>query len=602
MTNLYEHDYAVQNARPFTIKRMVKSGSRVAGTPSVVKVEWTPIKIQNLLTFEGTIEDAMSDKNCNIHDGCKGHLCTGNGAYLIPYGFAVGGEIVSSDGSILNQAVIRGDKGASDISDHCFKRIATKRGIARKICNGCRPVNSFRLVASPEKVPKGYIVIPKRVMERARFMYVSQDGMCKMRKLTEGMVITMGRCPSQGADSAPPMRVVMGQEGVDSVQVPIEVCRLTNLDFDGDEVYMVVPMSGASERELDECWHRVWSSSEIRDVFACVRKVASDNWFDDSFDAAMLTTMTFEEMSKHPGGQMYDDMILKPKSWKEMYKVMIAPAYWRTYVERSEHGIVNTITSRHGLAGPYGFMRMGMMLGTCVNTRDNTLVIDSAKMPPLPFLNVPTDWNKVPCSSAITKLTKIMYQAGIDTSKHGATTGKVAAISTLLDRNRFAYGILGRNGCPSISLLETASAYTYTKTYTNLSSITMMDSPHDMLGQACTIVSMIEEIDSASLTDLERISCAFLLSFLSVNVDNVMGMGTIELMNRLGLDWYTSLTCSDVRWMKNEMRTKNVSLSTDISSLLGSIFLGDMSLFGSGSNLPYGAETVAASMSGYGNR
>jgi hypothetical protein len=51
---------------------------------------------------------------------------------------------------------------------------------------------------------------------------------------------------------------------------------------------------------------------------------------------------------------------------------------------------VNTITSRHGLAGLYGFMRTGTMPGTCVNVRDGALVIDSVKAPPLPY--VPVDF------------------------------------------------------------------------------------------------------------------------------------------------------------------------------------------------------------------
>lgn len=592
-------DYKIQNARPLRLRRVVKVGSLVAGVPSVVRVEWTPIKTKNLLTFEGTIEDAQSVKPCNLHEFCKGHLCVSNGAYLIPYGFAVGGEIISSDGSLLNQAVIHGDKTAADVADYCFKRIATKRGIARKSCNGCRPVNSFRLVASPANIPPGYIAIPKRVMERARFMYVSGDGMCKMRKLKEGIVITMGRCPSQGADSAPPMRVVIGEEGVNSVGVPLEICRLTNADFDGDELWMLPPMSEASERELEECWERQWGSGRIRSVFASVRKVSIDNRFGPEFDAAMLTTMTFEEMGSHPGGQMYDDMILKPKSWKEMYKTMIAPGYWKTYVERCENGLVNTIMSRHGLAGPYGFMRMGMMLGTCVNLRDDTMVIDSFNTPELPFLNVPPDWNKIPCSSAITKLTKIMYQSGIDTSKHGSTKGKIPAISTLLEANGHAYGILSRGGGAAVALLKSEFASSQTDVYTNLSAIRNSRTPKEMLGRACMIVSMVEEIDSAPLTDLERIACAFLLSFLCANSDNLMNVNSVDLMLRLGLDWYTSLTCSDVRWIKNEMRTRDVNLSTDISSLLGSIFLGDMSLFASKPSIPHRAQTTVASATEY---
>ena len=47
----------------------------------------------------------------------------------------------------------------------------------------------------------------------------------------------------------------------------------------------------------------------------------------------------------------------------------------------------------------------------------------------------------------------------------------------------------------------------------------------------------------------------------------------------LGLDWYTSVTCTNVRWIKETMRDTTIqqrlNLSTDISSVLGLIFIGN---------------------------
>ena len=603
--NSNESQFTIQNAKPFTMRRLVRNGHSVSGVPMVVKCEWSPLKVTNLITFDGTIEDAERSKGCHLnevsHEFCRGHVCMSGDTYLIPYGFAVGGEIVSSDGSILNQAVINGEKSADDVATYCYDRIKGKKGLLRKSCNGCRPVNTCRLVISPGKLMPGYIAIPKRVMERARFMYVSEDGRCKMRKMTVGMVITMGRCPSQGADSEPPMKIVESGEDINSVRISPESCIPTNADFDGDEVFMIPPASAESEKELEALWYERWISNPVKPVFNPVDEMAYSAGLPDSFDSAMLTTMTFEEMSKHPGGEPYSSMILKQKSWKEMYKVATSRTYWKTCVERFENGIVNTISSRHGLAGPYGFMRMGMMLGTCVNMRDNTLVIDSTKMPNLPLLNVRPQSNVIPCSSGITKLTKIMYQSGIDTSKHGSFKGKVPAVSTLLDSNGLAYGVINKNGRSTVALMDSANVYMNSDLYTNMSSIARGIEPLQMLRRASMIVSMVEEIDSTPLTDVERISCAFLLSFLCVNTETVMSMKTTDLMQRLGLDWYTSVTCSDVRWIKQVIRNEDVVLSTDISSILGAIFIGNMSLITSRvTNLFKNAATVA-STSGYGS-
>jgi hypothetical protein len=54
-------------------------------------------------------------------------------------------------------------------------------------------------------------------------------------------------------------------------------------------------------------------------------------------------------------------------------------------------------------------MRMGMMLGTCINIRENTLVIDSPNAPQLWMLNLMSGPNLLMCSLALTKMTKIMY-------------------------------------------------------------------------------------------------------------------------------------------------------------------------------------------------
>ena len=593
------NEYKWQSAKPFTMKRVVKPGSSVTGVPTVVRCSWTSIDTANLNVFEGTIEDASRATPCTRHKGCKGHLCASNNAYLIPYGFATGGEIVSSDGSLLNQAVIHKDKTAIDIADHCWKRIATKKGILRKSCNGCRPTNTFRLVASPGIMSLGTVQIPRRVMNRAKFSYVNENGRCTMRKIEPGSLIWMGRCPSQGKDSALPMMVESGQEGVNSVRIPLEVCPLTNADFDGDEMWMMVPMTAAGETELGEAWCRVWAASGMKTVFGSVDATAMQSDIATTIDPAMMTTMTFEEMSTHAGGEMYTDMILKQGSWKEMFKVMTSTVYNRSHVSRSETGIINTIASRHGLAGPYGFMRMGMMMGTCVNVRDNTFVIDSPYAVALPIVSAAPDANLISCSSAMTILTRVMYQSGIDASKHGSKKGKVAAINTLMNETGFSYAVAGGRESATVSLVEDSIACTSSSVYTSLTAIAAAPTNARKFETACAIIALVEEIDGVTLKDAERTSVALLMVFLSSLMVTLVNRNSIDVMSAVGLDWYTSVTCSDVRWIKNVIRgavpNVSVSNSTDISSVLGSIFIGNMSMMTFSNSLPHRSSTVTAS-------
>lgn len=343
------------------------------------------------------------------------------------------------------------------------------------------------------------------------------------------------------------MKVAIGKPGVSSIRIPLELCSLTNADFDGDEMWMFALMSLASMREASGCWDRFWNRRPIDYVLKSVYETALLNDIPTTFDPAMLTTMTLEEMGTHKGGGMYKSMMLKPDSWRAMYKTMISNTYWRSHVVRSESGIVNTIMSRHGLAGPYGFMRMGMMLGSCVVPRNGMLTVNSAKGITLPPVVADPTMNLIACSSAMTKMSTIMYQNGIDMSKHGEVRSKISVINTILEETGKSYGIVSAHGSATIALVKNSIIHQVTNMCTNMGAITKANGPADMIVRACSIVSMIEEIDSVTLTSAERVAAAFFITFLAVSSGPIMNRNTIDVMKQLGLDWYSSCTCSDVR-------------------------------------------------------
>lgn len=617
----------IESHAPYIIRRKIKDGAVVRGVPMVVKCEWTPVRTENLLVFDAALEDVLSNKPCKEHPYCFGPLyrSVSTGAYLILNGFARRDEIMSSDSNLINQACVNGDKNGSDIAKHCYSKIATKKGILRKQNNGCRPLNSIRLVASPLPsiefgdldqygvVPRGWVEIPRRVMNRARFAYVAEDGKCRMRKMEHGETIVIGRCPSQGPDSTVPVRIRAAPPGVNTIRTPLELCHLTNLDFDGDEIWGWMHMTMPGRKELDERWHAFWVRSPPKPVFEAVYKVAIENGISPTIDPAVLTTMTFREMSTHRGGEMYESMLLKPKTWRQMYSVMVSPTYWKSSVTRGKAGIMNSVVSRHGLAGPYGFMRTGMMLGTCVTAIQNKIRIESVRSVDIPPALMPHDMIPLACSTALTKLTKIMYQKGIDTSKHGTNVSKVAAIDTLMGTDPGSYAVYAVSGGttvvyhPGDGVMDT-SVHEMADLYTDMSSLMNTDSPQSLIQKACFITSMVEEIDGVSLTDAERIMVSYFFAFVSRFLDRrpVVNGGTvpIELVIDLGLDWYTSVTCSDVRWFKDVMRNPSMrprlNMSTDITSVLGSIFIGNMSMTAPGTTVRRGTRTVTPSMVSYG--
>ncbi|KAH7001766.1 hypothetical protein B0J12DRAFT_692613 [Macrophomina phaseolina] len=586
------HTSTRSDERVHKAKRVVVPGRMVTVAPSVVKCVWTKLKVENLLVHTATIEHMSTNTNCWMHKNCDGHLVVNpeTETYLIPYAFATGSEIKFSDGYMINRAAMVGEKGRDEMTDFCFSRIAGKNGILRKGCNGSRPTNTSRFVLSPMKTQKsgefnpmtGVITMPRAYFDKGMFVYVTTGGFCTMRKARVGDFIVMGRCPSQGADSALPFKIVPGDEDEDVCRIPLEVCSLTNADFDGDEGWHYMPASSEGSMEVEAAWNRVWGVNGVESLMTKVMRLTPATMDMDRLDRVIYSTMTLEEMGTHPGGELYETLMLKPKSWKTMHSVMKSSTYWSTCVERFEAGITNTTLSMHGVAGPYGVMRLSMMMGTAVSTIENTPFIDSRNVPKIPLMTMPPDMDRATCASAMTKLTKILYQRGIDLSKHGVIRDKPAAIETLLSSRKSCYAIGSTNTGTTAHLTDSMDAISKRLICTNMRSISSVTTPEDMIARSVWIVAMIEEMDSVMLTPTERVAAAYLITFLGRNVDRIMNTNIVDCMYRLGLDWYTSITCSDVRWLKNVTRDistyPDARRDMDISSTLGAIAIGNMSM------------------------
>jgi hypothetical protein len=599
--------------RPLTFRRVIVPGKSTVNAPKIVSCEWFEIKRENLDVQMVATDDLDKFKSCDRHENvrCKGHLCKSsiNGAYMIPNGFANGDELRQSNAFITNKMVVEGRKGPDDMMKFCNERIAGKNGLLRKSCNGSRPTNSCRFVASPplsseslsifgsESWPMGVISVPPVLMRKGLFVHVSADGRCSTKRLREGDKVVLGRCPSQGQDSALPVVVVAGSEDQSSVRVPLEMCSRNNVDFDGDEVWFKVPATKVGMEELDAAWVRVWGSSRVTDVLKHTKSILSGKVSNDSIDPVMYSTMPLEDMESHPGGELYETLMLKPKSWRVMCKVMSSNGYWKTWVDRSEQGIVNTTMGRHGIAGPYGIMRLGMMLGTCVTVRHGLLAIDSEYVPPLPVICADLGMNAVTCSSAMAKLTKIMYQRGIDTAKHGSDMDMIPAMETMAKCVEQCYMIANTGEGVSTVMTTYVNARMLTSTYTKLESLERKIGSPDLIQTAIMIVSMIEEIDNVMLTEQERIAAAVLFSFLSANINAFIDVDMVEVMNALGLDWYTSVTCSDIRWIRDVIRNRQrypyVRTDCDVGSILGAILLGNMDRINFSNNSMVSGRTVA---------
>ncbi|KAI0011446.1 hypothetical protein F4779DRAFT_615687 [Xylariaceae sp. FL0662B] len=366
----------MQDNRPFTIRRVAKPGSSVTTAPMVISCSWNMLNTANIYRYICRSEDLTDVIGCTMHRDCKGHHMRdqNDAAWLIPFGFATGDELRFSDAGMINSGVCSGDKTAEDVMKYCYDRIKGKRGILRRGCNSTRPTNTVRCVESPMKPDTsesmsnqlGFIAVPNEFFDKGRFLFMTSDGRFETARMKEGDLVAYGRCPSQGVDSALPMKVKRAEDGEFSTRVPLDVCNMNNTDFDGDEAWMFKMVTDDAISEMERAWNRIWVEEGRTSIYSRVTDIINKSASDPTIDPAMYTTMPLEDMIDHPGGEVYDLLMLKAKNWNVMGKTTFEDSYWKTWVERSMDGITNSIINKYGIGTPYVQMRDCMMMGTIV--------------------------------------------------------------------------------------------------------------------------------------------------------------------------------------------------------------------------------------------
>lgn len=96
---------------------------------------------------------------------------------------------------------------------------------------------------------------------------------------------------------------------------------------------------------------------------------------------------------------------------------------------------------------------------------------------------------------------------------------------------------------------------------------------------------MVEDLDNIKLTNDERLAVAVFFAYMSRKTDEIIADPKHKIRNvrALATDWYTSVTSSNILWIKDELRkdrtVTGVRMSMDINSLSGSIAIGNMCKF-----------------------
>lgn len=165
-------------------------------------------------------------------------------------------------------------------------------------------------------------------------------------------------------------------------------------------------------------------------------------------------------------------------------------------------------------------------------------------VPDLPATSVTIIHDPIPASTAVTKLTGIIYQQGIHLSKHKCIDSNAPDINSIMSNHKKAYSVNSTTGYYKITLADSSIAYKSSQVYTNLSYIINISKISDMLRRSYNMIALVEKIDDIALTELERVSVPFLFAFIYANITSATDTDKSGFMKRLGLDWHILDICS----------------------------------------------------------
>ncbi|OAP54069.1 hypothetical protein AYL99_11603 [Fonsecaea erecta] len=66
---------------------------------------------------------------------------------------------------------------------------------------------------------------------------------------------------------------------------------------------------------MEAAWNREWAESKRASIYSKMTRLINEASGDPTVDPAMYTTMPLDDMIDHPGGEMYDTWMLKPRSY-----------------------------------------------------------------------------------------------------------------------------------------------------------------------------------------------------------------------------------------------------------------------------------------------
>ena len=421
--------------KPFAVRRLTKEYGNVCVAPRVTSVALSPLNVPNI-KYIAAHQTYGTDVpcSCSMHEFCEGHLRgpdpsrIGLPSFIVGYGTD---EDIMDPVARSNSDFIKYNLSHEQFVSNIRKSMMGKTGTLRNKQLGVRPSCSCRGVATCRWSGDPRIVsMPRQWMKKmkVRLDNTSESGLkstiARYREVRDYDNAILLRCPVIGPESIQPVKVMPWDN--DSIGVHPAMCSPLNLDYDGDEVHVIVLGLRDSVEEITAAMNIQSNRLEINHSTLC------------------RTTRALEDLPNSTYlGKEYSLAKCKEGLRKLVIHRIDKSFEPYTYVERSVNAIHQLTSSHLYVSRAHTFGRQLKNISLCTrptkwgyvpewirDTEMSSLGVIQELRKPDAQLGTDTFDHGYPGCRLSSRLSGVVMQHALDMAKH--TVGKNVAVDILM--------------------------------------------------------------------------------------------------------------------------------------------------------------------------
>lgn len=353
------------HVKPFNTDRYQRTGHGADMAPKVSSIRLKRLDLNNVRVKE-TDTHMLRSLTCTVHERCLGHILSGVGSNILLPRWCISDDPEMMDRrSKATLLVMSGVITQSTYAEELRSTLMGKRGLMRYRLLGSKPTTSMRGVATCVwNTPPYVVLVPKRWMKNMKVPYRKKGESDTLspnfsfRRARDGDNAVLLRCPIVTDASVQPV-IIMGWDYL-SIGVHPEMCKPLNLDYDGDEVHVIVVSSSESTRELsvsrDISTLRRFHESSIASALDDSPLRREDNGGDFMVGTTVAMSQLGEVSYDHPSAVLSKCKESSRKAFVEMLGVK-KPRLGLETIEQWSEAVSRMVISNLGVSLGHTFSR-----------------------------------------------------------------------------------------------------------------------------------------------------------------------------------------------------------------------------------------------------